>query len=177
MIFTSDCMTTLSTVSADASGAARMPPSARSEARRTRRMTLAPRNMKAKVYVRKWLEGQLVDAACRARKQGRLFGRRRLGGQPLEGIPQHAEARGDLVDREIALEHAALGAEQLDAGLDPGLVGLGERLGARRRRLLVEFEEAQGHAEPAQLDVDVRPLGELRHRLLPVVERRLVVLV
>src|SRR3982074_644592 len=84
----------------------------------------------------------LVAARCSARKQGSLLRGRGLGRQPLESIPQHAVAGGDLVDREVALEHAAIGAEQLDAGLDPGLEGVGQHLRAGRRRPLVKIEPA-----------------------------------
>src|ERR1700716_4505640 len=77
---------------------------------------------------------QLVDARCSARKQGSLLGGRGLGRQPLESIPQHAVAGGDLVDREVALEHAAIGAEQLDAGLDQGLEGVCKHMRAGGQR-------------------------------------------
>src|SRR5215208_3383955 len=40
--------------------------------------------------------------------------------QPLERIEQHRIAACALIDREIALEHAAVRAKRLDAGLNIG---------------------------------------------------------
>ena len=47
-----------------------------------------------------------------------LIGHRRAGGDPFEGVPQLCVAAGLLVRREVALEHAAAGAESFDAWLD-----------------------------------------------------------
>src|SRR4051794_38897452 len=110
---------------------------------------------------------ELVDAARRAREQGRLLASRGLGGDPLEGIPQHAVAAGDLVDGKVALVHAAVRSEQLYASFDPRPEGLGQFLRARRLGPLVEVEPAHRHAEAADLDGDVLALGELGHGLLP----------
>src|SRR5437899_2566726 len=76
---------------------------------------------------------ELVDAGRRAGEQRLLFVSRRFGRQPLERIPQHAIATGDLVDREVALEHAAVGPEQLYARVDPGPERVGQSLRAGRR--------------------------------------------
>src|SRR5580658_5516850 len=45
--------------------------------------------------------------------------------QPLERVEQHRIAARTLVDREVAFEHAAVGAEILDAGLDIRPPGIG----------------------------------------------------
>ena len=47
-------------------------------------------------------------------QRGLMFGRG-AGGDPLERVPQHRVAAHRLVDGKIALEHAAVGAERLDA--------------------------------------------------------------
>lgn len=55
---------------------------------------------------------------CRISKQRRFFIDRIAGGKAFKGIPQHRVAERHLVDWEIALEHAAAGAEGVDAGVD-----------------------------------------------------------
>src|SRR4029077_10271286 len=47
-----------------------------------------------------------------------FLGRRGAAREPFERVEQHRIAARALVDREIALEHAAIGAEILDASLD-----------------------------------------------------------
>src|SRR4051794_4274184 len=49
-----------------------------------------------------------------------LFGCGGATRETFESIEQHRIAAGTLVDREVALEHAAAGAEILDAGVDIG---------------------------------------------------------
>src|SRR5258707_7535858 len=49
-----------------------------------------------------------------------LFRCRGAACEPLERVEQHRIAARTLVDRKVALEHAAVGAEILDAGLDIG---------------------------------------------------------
>src|SRR5258705_10950726 len=61
-----------------------------------------------------------VKPRCGAGEKIGLF---RCGGatrEPFECVEQHRVAAGPLVDREIALEHAAAGAEILDTGIDIG---------------------------------------------------------
>ena len=56
-----------------------------------------------------------VGACCSVVEQiGALGGRIALG-KPLEGVEQHVVRERYLVDREVAFEHAPLGAELLDA--------------------------------------------------------------
>src|SRR3954454_22516600 len=65
---------------------------------------------------------QTVHALRRAAKELRLFVGRVTGCQAFEGVPQHRVARTDAVRRKIALEHAAIGAERRDTGLEIRLV-------------------------------------------------------
>src|SRR5262245_20975376 len=60
---------------------------------------------------------QAIGPACRAAEQGLLLVGGRTGGNALKGVPQHNPAGTHLFDWEIALEHAALRPEQLNAGL------------------------------------------------------------
>src|ERR1700730_6063643 len=88
-------------------------------------------------------------------EQGGLLVGGIAGGDPLERVPPNLITAGTLVDREIALEHAALRAERSDAGLDIGAPSLLEIL--RRRRLLVVEERVTDglHPEPAELDIGI----------------------
>src|SRR6187401_584087 len=90
---------------------------------------------------------QLVDPRRRAAVERALFVSRGLLRQDLEGVPQLGVAAALLVGREVALEHAAVGPESLDAGLDIGPPGLGQRLRRGRRVLELEAEAERGHAE------------------------------
>src|SRR6266478_5089614 len=71
----------------------------------------------------------LIPQAVKPRRgAGEEIGLFRCGGaarEPLEGVEQHRIAAGTLIDREIALEHAAVGAEIRDAGVDIGPPGIG----------------------------------------------------
>src|SRR5437870_3438157 len=98
---------------------------------------------------------QSVKPICCAGEQRRLFGGGAAGGDVLEGVPQRGIAAAALVDREIALEHRALGAEGGDAGLDIGPPGGSQFLRARRQLAGMDGEPEHPHAEPAELDVDI----------------------
>src|SRR5579872_668426 len=74
-------------------------------------------------------ELQRVETRGSAAEQVGLFRRARAAGQDLAGVPERGVGVGSLVHREVALEHAARGAEGLDAGFDIGLPRGGERLG------------------------------------------------
>jgi len=78
----------------------------------------------------------------------------------LERVPQLGIPTGLLVRREVALEHATVGSESLDAGLDLLAPRGGELLGGRRRLALGEIEAERGHADAAELDCDVRTFGQ-----------------
>src|SRR5947209_2601167 len=101
-----------------------------------------------------------------AEEQVGLLTRARTLGQYLAGIPEDPIAVLALVDREVALEHRAVGAERRDAGLDIGPPRIGKGLRRWGIDVSLEAEAADAHAQPTKLDVDVRPLGELLHRLL-----------
>src|SRR5271166_3641757 len=86
------------------------------------------------------------------------------GGDALEGAPQRRVAAAALVDREVALEHRALGTESSDAGLEIGPPSRGQLLGARRQFAHVMGEPEHPHAKPAELDMDIgagRQLADL----------------
>ena len=114
--------------------------------------------------------GQAIHPRRGAAVERLLVGRRRAGGDPLEGVPQLGVAAGLLVRREVALEHAAVGAERLDARLDVLAPRRGEFLGRRRRVALVEVEAERGHADAAELDVDVRAFRQFADVLPPAGE-------
>src|SRR6185436_3493960 len=81
---------------------------------------------------------QPIHLRRRAAVERRLLCGRHIFRQVLEGVPQFGVAARLLVGREVALEHAAVDAERLDAGFDIGPPGLRELL--RRGRRLLEFE-------------------------------------
>src|SRR5689334_1026055 len=89
-----------------------------------------------------------------------LLRSRCIRGDPLERVPQLGIAAGLLVRREVALEHAAVDAERLDAGLDVLTPRGRQVLRGRRQLALVEVEAERHHADPTQLAVDVRAFGE-----------------
>ena len=65
------------------------------------------------------------------RGAGEEIGFFRPGGaarKPFERVEQHRIAARALVDRKVAFEHAAVGAETLDAGIDIGPPGIGHLL-------------------------------------------------
>src|SRR5262249_1592870 len=69
--------------------------------------------------------------------------------------PEYRIAVRALVDREVALEHRAPGAECRDTGFDVRPPRLGQRLRRRRLGLRMEIGAADPHTEPAELEVDV----------------------
>src|SRR6516164_7381647 len=102
-----------------------------------------------------------------------LFRRRRAGCDALERVPQLGVAARLLVRREVALEHAAVDAKGFDARLDILAPRRGELFGGRRHVALVEVEAERGHADTAELDVDVRAFGQFADVLLPADENLL----
>src|ERR1700693_3566598 len=70
-----------------------------------------------------------VEPRRGAAKQTRLLGRTCASGQNLAGVPERRVAIGALVDRKIALEHAAAGAEAFDAGLEIRAPGVRQGFG------------------------------------------------
>src|SRR5947209_243863 len=62
-----------------------------------------------------------IDALRSTREQIGLLGGTRALGEQLARIPEHRIAVRALVDRKVAFEHAARGAERRDASFDIGL--------------------------------------------------------
>src|SRR5579875_571695 len=98
---------------------------------------------------------QLVKLGRGAAEQRGLLLLRRAGGQALEAVPADRVAVAALVYRKVALEHAAVGAEGVDAGFDIGLPGRCQRLRRRRVGRRLEAEAVDAHPEAAELDEHV----------------------
>src|SRR5258708_33560492 len=80
-----------------------------------------------------------VKIRRRLREQRRLLGLAVLRGDTFERVEDHLIAALALVGREVALEHAAFGAEGLDAGLDIGTPRRGGVFRRWRHRALVKI--------------------------------------
>ena len=98
---------------------------------------------------------QLVEALRRAREEVRFLVRAGTLGQEFAGVPEHRIAVRPLVDGKVALEHAALGAERFDAGLDVGLPRRRQRRRRRRIGLRLEAVAVDAHAHAAHFDEHV----------------------
>src|SRR3984893_765649 len=115
-------------------------------------------------------DAQTIGFGCGAAEQRGFLVGGAAGGDALEGVPHHRIAAHALVDREIALEYRALRTERGDAGLDIWAPGLLEILRGGRHVVLEEGKAGELHAQPSDLDVDIRagsnladggaPLGE-----------------
>src|SRR5215469_14185985 len=90
-----------------------------------------------------------------------------MHGDPLEGIEDHLIAALALVRREIALEHAALRPQSLDAGLDVGPPGGGQLFRGRRSRTFMKIIAEQSHRKPTELHHDVGAFRGFPYRGLP----------
>src|SRR5258707_7955268 len=101
---------------------------------------------------------QLVEPLRRAAVERELLVDRAAGGDAFEGVPQSGVTSAHLVDREVALEIAAVRAKQLDAGLDIWAPRRGPRCRIRRRREATEIERGAAVEHAADLDRDVRAL-------------------
>src|SRR6202022_618788 len=113
---------------------------------------------------------QAVHPRCSAAVERRLFGCRRASGNALESVPQLGVAARLLVRREVALEHAAIGTEGLDAGFYILAPCGGKFFGRRRNVAFVEVETKRGTADTSELDVDVWAFGQLGNVLAPAGE-------
>src|SRR5262249_7445502 len=100
-------------------------------------------------------------------KQRCLFGHGIAGGEALEGVPERLVAAAALVDREVALEHAAFGPERLDAGLDIGTPRRGKLLRARGDRPGMHIKAEETHAKTAKLHMDIRTAAEFDDPAFP----------
>src|SRR5205085_5938552 len=78
------------------------------------------------------------------------------GGDALEGIPDHRIVDRIPVRREIALEHAALRTKVVYAMPVERSPVLGQLRRGSGRREFVETHTEIGHAQPAELDENVR---------------------
>src|SRR6266436_7913977 len=120
--------------------------------------------------IRRASDAQPIDPRRGAVEQAGLFVCTRAMRQPLAGVPEHAVAVRSFVDREIAFEHGAVGAEGRDAGLDVGPPRRGELLRAGRQLAFVHVEAEHPHAKAAQLHVHVGAGRELADTGAPVGE-------
>ena len=112
-----------------------------------------------------------VHALRGAREQLRALVGGVAGREPQERVPHAVVAEALLVDREVALEHAAFRPERLDRGLDVRRPEVGQ---LRRRRALavLQPEAVDGHPDTPDLEHDVRSPGDLLQATPPVVEDR-----
>src|ERR1051325_11428171 len=99
------------------------------------------------------LNSKAIEARRGAGEEIGLFRSRGAAREPLEGVEQDGVAAGALVDREIAFEHAAVGAEALDASFDIGPPRIAQRLRGRRHRLEMEVEGVDDHRQTAELHI------------------------
>src|SRR5215469_10762086 len=90
-----------------------------------------------------------VGANSRVVKQGGAFGRRVGLGEPLEAVEQDVMGERYLIDREVALEHAAVGAELLDAVAHDRSDRPGQLFRADGPRPCVPIETQSRHADSA----------------------------
>src|ERR1700744_2039264 len=113
---------------------------------------------------------QPLEIRRRPREQLSLLALAEIGGDALEGVEDHLVAALALIRREVALEHAAVGAERLDAGFEIGFPRSRRLLGVRRLRPFMEAETGQPHGEAAELHHHVRAFGDFLYRGLPGLE-------
>src|SRR5262249_54278364 len=84
-----------------------------------------------------------------------------------EGIPVDRIGGGELVDGEVALEHAALGPERLYAGFDVGSPSICQVHGRWRTFAVMEPETVDAHAHAAELHMDIGTARKLDDIALP----------
>src|SRR5438094_97100 len=87
--------------------------------------------------------------------------------EALEGVPQHVVRERHLVDREIALEHRALWPELFDAIAQERRHPGRQLFRADRHLPRVPVKAEARHADPAELEVDIATLRDLRETLAP----------
>src|SRR5450631_268294 len=129
-------------------------------ASRERRSTRAPSLLFAEL--------EPVEIHCRLREQRGLFGFAVWRGDALEGVEDHLIAALALVRRKIAFEHAARGAECLDAGFDIGTPCYRCFFRRRRHRTFVKIITEQAHRQPAEFYHDIGAFGDFPDRCLPL---------
>src|SRR5438270_11972788 len=108
-----------------------------------------------------------IGANSRVVKQGGTLGARVAVGEPFEAVEQDVMGERYLVDRKVALEHAPVRAELLDAIAYDRRHRRGQFFRADRPRPGMPIEAQPGHSDTAQLDVDVRALRHLGDTATP----------
>src|ERR1700759_1136058 len=91
------------------------------------------------------IEFQSIEIRGGPGEQRGLLALAEIRSQTLEGVEDHLIAGLALVGREVALEHAAVRTERLDACLYIRLPRRGALLGVRRLRAFVQAEARQHH--------------------------------
>src|ERR1700712_3134132 len=106
------------------------------------------------------LERQAIDARRRTAEKCCLFSVGRPGDDPLKGVPDGAVSACAAFRGIIAFEHAAVGAEGFYPGLTPWSPLRRQLLRSCRRIGHEAWKGAIIHAQPAQLQHDVRQGGQ-----------------
>src|SRR5690242_10997077 len=107
-----------------------------------------------------WSRGRQPIHLCRcAAVQRHLFRCRCAGCYAFESVPQLGVATGLLIGRKVALEHAPVDTERIDAALDIRPPRRCQILGGRRCLTFMKVKTNGHHAESAELAVNVRTLG------------------
>src|ERR1700677_1242406 len=107
------------------------------------------------------LKIKAIEARGGAAEQIGLFRGTRVLGEQFACVPERCVAVRTLVHGEVALEHAAIGAERFDAGLDIGFPRGGESFRRRWIGFFVEIPTIDSHRHPSKFDDDVRAGGEV----------------
>src|SRR5258708_9201137 len=110
-----------------------------------------------------------VDGRCGTEKQVVFFTFRTACGDLLEGIPEHVVRDRVFLDREVALKHAALGAEGLDCVLVIVTLLFDDLVRRGRSRTSLETETLPRHQQAAELQGHVaasRQSGDVPRPLL-----------
>src|SRR3712207_5640573 len=104
---------------------------------------------------------QSIDRRGRTAEQLSLVFRRAAGRQPFECVPHHGVAEHALVDWKVALKHATLRSEKLDASFDIRPPRVREHDRGWWQRVLIEREATYPHSKPAELQIHVRMFSQL----------------
>src|SRR5581483_7412980 len=113
---------------------------------------------------------QPVDALRGVVEQRGTLARGEALRELLELVPERGVGAGELVDGEVALEHAAVGAELLDCVQIPVAVGREQFVRGRRPLAFVPAEAVDRHLQPAHFHHHVRAGRHRGEIALPVGE-------
>src|SRR6266550_6446337 len=111
---------------------------------------------------------QPVKIRRRLREQRGLLSFAVWRGDTFEGVEDDLIAALALVRRKIALKHAAVGTEGLDAGLDIGPPRRGGLLRRGRHRPLVKIITKQAHRQPPKLHNHIGTFRDFLDRSPPL---------